>query len=201
MKIKIFIVSVFFVCCLLLDISLAQNKVVVIPLMEEVRFKCTGTLSSGGRWCDQNNGTILDMTTGLIWLKNAGWGTAKKWRNDSTNCGLPNFTCYNDAHTRAGLLKSGDSESGLNDGSIAGDWRLPTKTELSNLANGTEAVRESAPRYFTNVQSAHYWSSTSSTGVNDFEFNIAWAVSMTDGTVGVASKDGVYNVWPVRSRN
>jgi len=29
----------------------AQNKVVVIPLIEEVKCECTGMLSSQGRWC------------------------------------------------------------------------------------------------------------------------------------------------------
>ena len=44
--------------------------------------KCEGTLSVGGRWCDQGDGTVKDMTTGLVWLKNAGWGGRKYFRSD-----------------------------------------------------------------------------------------------------------------------
>ncbi len=71
MKFKILLVSIFLVSSLLLGISHAQDKVVVIPLMEEVRCKCKGTLSPGGRWCNQGNGTVLDMTTCLVWLRKA----------------------------------------------------------------------------------------------------------------------------------
>ena len=38
---------------------------------------CEGTVSAGGRWCDQGDGTVKDMTTGLVWLKKADWGGAK----------------------------------------------------------------------------------------------------------------------------
>ena len=36
--------------------------------------RCEGTLSTGGRWCDQGDGTVKDMTNGLVWLKKADWG-------------------------------------------------------------------------------------------------------------------------------
>ncbi|QEM67302.1 hypothetical protein FO488_03460 [Geobacter sp. FeAm09] len=34
-------------------------------------YSCSGTLSPLGRWCDNGDGTVRDMTTGLLWLKNA----------------------------------------------------------------------------------------------------------------------------------
>ncbi len=107
---------------------------------------CSGTLT-GTRWCDQGDGTVKDMTTGLVWLQNASWGVFKPWRNSAD---------YDDAHTRAGLLDAGASGAGLSDGSIIGDWRLPTKNELYGLANGTEAIRSGNMRAFSGVQSDGY---------------------------------------------
>ncbi len=54
-KFKVFIGFVFFVCCLMPVISLAQNKVVVVPLMSD----CDGiqTVTSAGQvWMDRNLG-------------------------------------------------------------------------------------------------------------------------------------------------
>ncbi len=39
-----------------------------------VTIGCIGTLN-GTRWCDQGDGTVKDMTTGLVWFKDAGWKT------------------------------------------------------------------------------------------------------------------------------
>jgi hypothetical protein len=50
------------------------------PYGYHVAEGCEGTLSPLGRWCDQNNGNVKDMTTGLVWLKDAGWGGTKPWR-------------------------------------------------------------------------------------------------------------------------
>jgi hypothetical protein len=55
---------------------------------------------------------VTDNLTNLIWLKNANCDGQKDW---------------NEAETWAANLASGTC--GLSDGSSAGDWRLPTKTE------------------------------------------------------------------------
>lgn len=157
---------------------------------------CEGTLT-GTRWCDQGNGTVKDMTTGLVWLKNASWGGTKPWRNSSTDCSSPNYTCYDDAHQRAGILYAGASGAGLSDGSVVGDWRLPTKEELYGLTHGTEAVRYGTPRAFTGVQSVVYWSSTTCA----FPTGYAWYVLLNNGVVYNTTKGTSLYVWPVRSDN
>ena len=157
---------------------------------------CAGTLN-GTRWCDQGDGTVKDMTTGLVWLKNANWGGHKTWRINAV-CSYPDLTCFDDAHQRAGLLAAGSAGADLSDGSSVGDWRLPTKTELYNLANGTESIRSSTPRVFTGVQSSHYWSSTTYASYTSY----AWTVYMGDGGVSSSDKgDYYFYVWPVRSDN
>ena len=146
---------------------------------------CTGTLN-GTRWCDNGDGTVTDMTTGLVWLQKANWGGTKPW-TDSFG--------YDDANTRAGILSDSTPDSGLSDGSEEGDWRLPTLTELENLANGIEAVSSYTPRAFSSVQANVYWSSTTTFGAT----SNAWQVNLISGGEGPSSKTLSNWVWPVRN--
>jgi hypothetical protein len=161
-----------------------------ITVEECITCPAPGILN-GTRWCDQGDGTVKDMTTRLVWLKDASWGGQKPWREEG------DLTHNDDAHTRAGLLKAGATGADLSDGSVEGDWRLPTKTELYNLAHGTEAVRSGSPQAFTGVQSSWYWSSTTSA---DYTSN-AWLVHMYYGYVDYGFKSYLFDVWPVRSDN
>ncbi len=149
-------------------------------------YTCTtGDLSPLGRWCDNGNGTVRDMTTGLIWLQDAGWGGQYPfWVNTMVGT---------NAHDRAAQVKNGTPTS-LTDGSIEGDWRLPTKSELVGLTTGTEAVSSSNMYKFSNVQS-WYWSSTTYT-YNTYN---AWLVRMSNGNVIFDVKGVNDYVWPVRS--
>lgn len=158
---------------------------------------CSGTLSAGGRWCDQEDGTVKDMTTGLVWLQKADWGGQKQWRNSSTDCGSPDYTCFDDAHSRAGILAAGAAGADLSDGSVVGDWRLPTKAELYGLAHGTEAILSGRPGPFAGVQSSTYWSSTT----HATNPSVAWSVNLGDGVAhnGYKYNTGYGYVWPVRA--
>ena len=73
--------------------------------------------ATGDRFKDNGNGTVTDTRTGLVWLKNdrniAGW------------------MLWADAVTYCSSLKSGDA--GLTDGSVAGQWRLPSAQELEGI--------------------------------------------------------------------
>jgi hypothetical protein len=144
---------------------------------------CSGTLN-GTRWCDNGNGTVTDMTTGLIWLKKADWGGQKQW--DGNN--------HDNAHVRAGILKAGESGANLNDGSQEGDWRLPTKKELVGIRTGTEAVNSSNMQAFSGVQTIYYWSSST-----DVDYTSdAWLVNLYSGHVGSSYKMNTFYVWPMR---
>jgi hypothetical protein len=77
-----------------------------------------GALQKGVAWpaprfTDNNNGTVTDNLTGLIWTKNANAFGTKTW---------------NEALNHANNLESGDA--GLTDGSQAGDWRLPNRRDI-----------------------------------------------------------------------
>ncbi len=158
---------------------------------------CTGTGQDGAlqkgvawpspRFTDNGNGTVTDNMTNLIWLKNANCtdtigGIAKG----------SNLTWAN-ALTWSNNLAS--SSCGLTDGSVAGDWRLPSDTELKSLV---DASKSSPPlptgHPFLNVQSFAYWSATTyAPNTTD-----AWYVYMGDGFVSYSSKANSSYVWPVR---
>jgi hypothetical protein len=145
-------------------------------------YTCSGTMN-GTRWCDNGNGTVRDMTTGLIWLKDASWGGTAAWA-----------ATFDKVSTLANGAVLTGTPATLTDGSAAGDWRMPTIAELLALTTGTEAVKSGTPRAFTSVQDNVYWSSSS------FDTALAWNVYMGAGYVYSDGGKGIrYYVWPVRS--
>jgi hypothetical protein len=153
-------------------------------------FGVTGTYEAGPtcsdststRWCDNNNGTVTDMTTGLIWLQKADWGGKKQWDGN------------NNAHVRAGILKAGTSGAELSDSSEEGDWRLPTKKELVGITIGTDRVSNNNMGAFSGVQTNYYWSSS----IPAYRTPKVWCVSLSNGGVFSANKTNTFYVWPVR---
>lgn len=156
---------------------------------------CSGT-PNGTRWCDNGDGTVKDMTTGLIWLKKADWGGQRDWRDTAS---------FDDAHTRAGILEPGAANADLSDGSEYGEWRLPTFDELLHLATGTEAVRSNNQRAFTGASDGYYWTSTTSENDPFCGDPLGCAMTIriyTSYTTYSAAKSYSYGrVWPVRSGN
>lgn len=150
---------------------------------------CAGTRQDGDlqkglqlptpRFTDNNDGTVTDNLTGLIWLKNAKCFPLQLWA---------------DALGNAKALKSG--LCGLTDGSASGDWRLPNILELDSLvdiSNIVPALPTGHP--FTNMQSTGYWSSTT----NAFHITRARYVYFRNGAVNGAAKDvDLHFVLPVR---
>ena len=136
------------------------------PVVQAQVSKATPAAAScaGGtaRYIDCGNGTVSDTETGLIWLKRADCFPESDWKV---------------ALQAAAALKAGDC--GLADGSAAGEWRLPTRTEwqatiakatslgctftqspsLTNDA-GTACFGDGAGSVRVGVTSNGYWSST-----------------------------------------
>lgn len=142
-----------------------------------------GTLKSGLSWpeprfTDNGNGTVSDILTGLLWLKDADCFGSQTWATAiSTANGLANGLCA------------------LNDGSTAGQWRLPSVNELESLVDaerGTPALPAGHP--FSGVQSLDYWSSSTYAG----EVTSAWNVHMGSGKIGYYIKSDLLHIWPVR---
>jgi len=150
-----------------------------------------GVASPTPRFTDNNNGTVTDKLTGLIWMKNANAFGTKTWA---------------DALIAANGLKSGDAGTGLTDGSKPGDWRLPNIRELQSLIDcefyypalpntlGTGKWVEGDP--FQGVHPESYWSST--TNAAAAATTTAWCVDFAYGSVNAYGKSGNYYVWCVR---
>jgi hypothetical protein len=158
----------------------------------------TTTIAAGERFKDNNNGTVTDTRTGLVWLKNANPCDIKPW---------------DDAVAYCSSLASG--QAGLTDGSTAGQWRLPSIQELEGIGTdppttycldgSCDLPEDNDPSVtwtmpgepFTNVQPYFYWSGTSAGRPGS-----ALTVDMDGGGVGTYGKgaDDTY-VWPVRDGN
>jgi hypothetical protein len=133
------------------------------------------------RFIDNGNGTVTDLLTGLIWLKNAGAFAAQNWA-----------TALNAANN----LASGNA--GLTDGSMPGDWRLPNVRELQSLVDyGQFSPVLGTP--FTNVHSNWYWtSSTDEESIVHTGVDRAWAVNFNAGAITGFPKTDNYYVLCVR---
>ena len=142
------------------------------------------------RFTDLENGTVRDNETELIWLKNAN---CFRWKG------------FDKAMELASDLASG--QCGLEDGSIAGDWRLPSVWEWEDLfvkkyrnpalsnAAGTGKWKPGDP--FDNVQNLYYWTGSSfpdPTGRLDH----AYCVYLYYGVVHSKERALGLFVWPVR---
>jgi len=153
-----------------------------------------GALQKGVAWpnprfTDNNNGSVTDNLTGLIWLKNANCFGTKTWAvalADANN--LANGNC------------------GLIDGSTAGQWRMPNVRELHSLidyawglpalSNAAGTGRWTPGNPFIGVQSDFYWSSTMVQLGPGFG---VWVVSLVDGAMRYGNETvNTYYVWPVR---
>ena len=148
------------------------------------------------RFKDNDDGTVTDHLTGLMWLKDA-------------LCLAPLKENWNGAKSQVDELNSGtDLSCAGYTAATYDDWRLPTVRELQSLIHygffnpaipntaGTGQWSENQP--FSGVQSSSvngYWSATTRAGAP----TLAWYVIVEDGfttTTGITSS---YYVWPVRS--
>jgi hypothetical protein len=162
-----------------------------------------GALQKGVAWpvprfTDNNNGTVTDNLTGLIWLKNASCDIF--FPGDTAGS---NWRLWAAALTAANSLASGSC--GLSDGSTAGDWRLPNVREFQTLIhygffdpavpNTAGTGKWSSGDPFINVLGVDYWTSTVFAQVLS---NQAFRVELYVGRVVNDNKGSAYNIWPVR---
>lgn len=125
------------------------------------------------RFIDNEDGTITDTETGLMWSKDANLSrTYKTWEQTLDYVNNLTICSYS-------------------------DWRLPTIKELMSLLDyGQYGPALPAGHPFINVQSSNYWSSTAVASYQSY----AWIVYMWDGIVSYDGKSFTRNyVCPVRS--
>jgi hypothetical protein len=162
-------------------------------------YRDDGGLKKGVAWptprfTDNNNGTVTDNLTKLIWMKDANYsGLHKVWAD-----------ALAEAAAMRGDIDRRFGDTGPVDGSKPGDWRLPNLRELQSLADykfynpavpntlGTGKWAEGNP--FLGVQSFDYWSSTTHANLT----TAAWFVNFYDGSANANPKSTGNYVWCVR---
>jgi len=154
-----------------------------------------GVLLPTPRFIINGDGTVTDRLTKLVWLQDADRFAKLTWQAALDACNS--------------LAADGVN---LADGSIAGDWRLPSVRELFSLIHygfhepavsdteGTGQWSEGDP--FVNKKSElYYWSST--TNVQPPHREMAVWVNLSYGGVGASPKvqTDYFRIWPVRDAN
>jgi hypothetical protein len=156
----------------------------------------------GERFTDMGNGTVRDNGSGLIWTKDC---------EIALGAAHPVYGYYMvdwwEAMNEVYFLSSG--EHGISDGSVNGDWRLPTRNEFLALfdysfidpaiSNGSGDARWSEGDLFLGDVVGNYWTSS------EFDYDsayIAWTYSGQVVNYGIErysdNKYGIERVWPVR---
>ena len=147
-----------------------------------------GVTSPDPRFTDNDDGTVTDNLTNLIWLRNYDcWPVVEQsWSSALDAC--------------ANLA---DGQCGLVDGSSAGDWRLPNLREFLSLidyGNIGPALPSGHPFVrLGEVNLTYYWTSTAlseTAGVG------VWVAHLWYGSVTALFQfDKRPRVWPVRGGN
>ncbi len=159
-----------------------------------------GVLRRGVEWpnprfTDNEDGTITDNLTCLIWDKDANRFEKRSWDDALSDCNTLDAT-DDDANGNT-----------LDDGSVEGEWRLPNRLELASLLH-LGYVQPAVPNTagtgkwttngdpFNDVISELYWSSTNDAWPHT---DGRWYVSMNGGTVnGEDDTTTQYRVWCVK---
>ena len=158
-----------------------------------------GDLEKGVAWPNprftdnNNNGTVTDNLTGLIWLKNANCaGAGRNWASAVADVASLN------SGGKMNTNVCGDTSRDPGNGAAPThqtDWRLPNVREMHSLIDYGPFAPALPSGPFTGVLSDLYWTSTTyAVGTTS-----AFLVNMGDGTVPVREKTTFfYYVWPVR---
>ena len=190
MKFKIFIVFQFFVCCLLPGISLAQDKVVVIPLWSGSGNEIPTVTSAGQVWMDRNLGAVRVAQSADDW---AAYGWLYRWGR------LADGHEIRFSPTTATL--SSDDDPGhsnfIKSISPPFDWRSP---QNDNLWQGESGVNNPCPAGFRVPTETEWaterasWSSDDPAGAfaSPLKLVAAGISGFGDGAVYYAGSRGYY---------
>ncbi len=129
-----------------------------------------------GSFKDNNNGTVTDLTTNLMWQQCSEGYTTSTDKCDTAGATVL-FTWETAISTCESLTLGGFT-----------DWRLPNIKELKSIADMSKYAPAINRNYFPNTQSTGYWSSTTNASVADY----AWILNFYYGNT---VSDGKRAVW------
>jgi hypothetical protein len=187
----------------------------LVPSLKGQDSEIRAGVDSIPRYTDNGDGTVIDNTTQLIWLKNAYCSAELLGDNWPDALGL-----VVELNT-SGRMNGNDCGDTSDNGSFQLDWRLPNVKELQTIvdygpasgpfvsnANGDGQYSDGNPFLGLRTDEA-YWSSTSygfeldpdillngrnGTNLVDDALRVNFGDGVTDGT----SKEGLQHVWAVR---
>ena len=140
---------------------------------------------NGPRFTDNNNGTVKDNSTGLIWLKDANCFGKMTWQS-----ALNTVSDFNANPTSYNCADYDENNPPYN------DWRLPNVIELHSQTDFSRygpAISSSHP--FVNVDGiGYYWSSSTL-----FTFSYARNIYKWNGDLSARTKTSNFYNWPVRA--
>ena len=151
------------------------------------------------RFTANNDGTVTDQLTGLIWLRDA-LCAALNPPPPNPGLSLQGGRDWASAVIAANTLTSG--QCGLSDGSGAGTWRLPNVNELESLMDlSVFSPPLPANNYFIDIpqNAPNYWTSTITPEY--FPGSNAIGADMFSGTIQGDAKTSLKNVWPVKGNS
>lgn len=118
-------------------------------------------------------GAVLDKNTGLVWEQAPD--TGKLTRADAA------LACAN--KTIGGTV----------------GWRLPSVIELKSVQDPSLPAPFVPANVFSGIQSATYWSATTSDNDNGYDFSpFKWVVDFENGKVGRQQQTSRYHAWCAR---
>ena len=146
---------------------------------------CATASPAWAAFSDNNDGTITDTTTGLVWDK---CSRGQTW--SSNNCTGTAGTFTWQAALQQATAANNTSHRGQT------DWRLPNRTEVESLVNINASVSPAIDTTaFPNTASNEYWTSTSYA----LDPTLAWTVLFSNGESRTIGRDKTHRVRLVRS--
>ena len=159
-----------------------------------------GDLQLGVRWpnprfTDNADGTVKDNLTDLTWLYDANCFGAQTWANALAKANALFDGCRDCGGT--------NSDCGLRNSSVAGEWRLPNVREMLSLVHygvfdpalpdtsGTGQWIENDP--FAGVLSGPYWTATAAV----IFANERYSVGFEAGSIDPDGETVMNSLWPV----
>jgi len=141
------------------------------------------------RFINNNDGTVIDKLTGLMWFQNSIC-------INSSNIGLNWSKALDLIHEN----NNNDAFSQCNDYTATyDDWRLPNIFELLSLVDYGQASPALAANHPFSINNTYYWSATSANISPSLQ---AWSISFETGQVNAQTPKADSNlmVWPVRGQ-
>lgn len=156
----------------------AQNKVVVIPLMEDAPppepFALLAADSPPNSAYSIRDDVVVDNVTGLMWQRRDD-GATRDWDTAWTYC--QNLSLWTGVSPGIGITKT--------------DWRLPSISELMSIVDYNSISAPFINNAFTNTYESIYWSAT--TYAND-----SGSACHIDFSYGYVSNYNKSDTWYVR---